>query len=167
MSGMKGELKGVSKLAPKATPASSASATAGDGKSLSGDFNSEAAAPILAQLEEANKSNQVNERAQMSIKSRNHDGALYLPTGSSVTLSGYEKAHLKASTTADVQHTLAVLKTVAGSASLNGKKFNAGYIFESSAYKRLLGALQYSCELIIDIGAAKAAGVALWNRTIG
>jgi hypothetical protein len=155
MSAFKGELKGVSKLAPKATPAGGASVSAGEGKSLSGDFNSEASVGVLEQLKQANSDIKVNASAQLWIQARNNDGPLYVPAGSSVILPTQEKIQLKTSTTADVQHTMAVLKTVAGSASLHGTKINASYIFQKSAAKRLMGAVKCSCELILEVMASK------------
>jgi hypothetical protein len=50
---------------------------------------------------------------------------------------------------------MAMLKIVACSASLNGKKINAGYIFENSAAKRLMGASRNSCELVLEVVAPK------------
>ena len=90
MSAFKGKLKGVSKLAPKATPANGASVAVGDGTSLSGEFTSEASASVLEQLEQAKSDSKINVAAQLWMAARNSDGPLYVPTGSSIILPAQE-----------------------------------------------------------------------------
>ena len=97
MSAFKGKLKGVSKLAPKATPANGASVALADRTSLSGEFNTEASARVLEQLEQAKSNSKVNVAAQLWIVARNSDGPLFVPTGSSIILSAQEKTLLKTS----------------------------------------------------------------------
>ena len=78
----------------------------GDGTSLSGEFNSEASASVVEQLEQAKSDSKINVAAQLWMAARNSDGPLYVPIGINDLIKGHVKFIGAGSKNLDIEHSV-------------------------------------------------------------